>query len=226
LLHILIAVAHLASTVANINIRDHLYSEWHPRQQRSQSARSVSLPVGSCKEGPVMRKWTTTQDEFPKTTLNPPSSHLRMPSMRRRWLAIPRIMPSGSKKGAKRNVDTRGSLCTISTTFQQTVNASTHLNPGPFTEHGSFDRKMRSENHTPRPCAPDQLCAVNMDQNLCLVYYVQVQTFLEGSISRSLPRFTGLIRLSACMEDHCHLSDDPRNTTTFERRRTKDVSSI
>jgi hypothetical protein len=84
-------------------------------------------------------------------------------------------------------VDTRGSLCTISTTFHQTVNASTHLNPGPFTEHESLDRKMRSENHTPRPCAPDRLCVVNMDQNLCLVHYVQAKTFLEGSISRVCP---------------------------------------
>ena len=121
-------------------------------------------------------------------------------------------------KSTKRNVDTRGSLCTISTTFHRSTDASTHLNPGPFTEHGSFDRKMRSENHTPRPCAPDQLCVVNMDQNLCLLGYNQIKSFLEGSISSSLPRFTGLIRLSACMDDHCHLCDDPRNTTTLDIR--------
>ena len=102
---------------------------------------------------------------------------------------IPRTMPSGSKKRAKRNVDTRGSSVTISTTFHRSTDASTHLNPGPFTEHESFDRIMRSENHTPRPCAPDQLCVVNMDQNLCLVYYIQVQTFWRGHIVQFAPLY-------------------------------------
>jgi hypothetical protein len=63
-------------------------------------------------------------------------------------------------------------------------------------------------------CPRSTLCG-QYGPNLVLGSLYPDKTLSGGVDIASLPRFTGLVRLSARLDDHYLLSDDPRNATTI-----------